>query len=32
MPSPKKRWDAKNESPKAYVSFMLQELNEYQSM
>ena len=32
MPSPKRRWDAENESPKTYVSFMPQELNRYQNV
>ena len=32
MPSSKKRWDVVNKSPKAYVSFMPQELNEYQNV
>ena len=32
MPNPKKGWDAENKSPKAHVSFMPQELNEYQSV
>ena len=32
MPSSKRRWDAENESPKAYVSFMPQELNRYQNV
>ena len=29
MPSPKRRWNAENESPTAHVSFMPQELNRY---
>ena len=32
MPSPKRRWDAENESPKANVSFTLQELNRYKNV
>ena len=32
MPNPKKGWDPENESPKAHVSFMPQELKEYQSV
>ena len=32
MPSSKERWDVVNKSPKAYVSFMSQELNEYQNV
>ena len=32
MPSPKRRWNAENESPKAHVSFMPQELNRYQNV
>ena len=32
MPSPKRRWNVENESPKAYVSFTPQELNKYQNV
>ena len=32
MASSKERWDVVNKSPKAYVSFMSQELNEYQNV
>ena len=32
MPSPKRRWNAENEGPKAHVSFMSQELNKYQNV
>ena len=32
IPSPKRRWNAENKSPKALVSFMPQELNRYQNV
>ena len=32
MPSLKRRWNAKNVSPKTHVSFTLQELNSYQNV
>ena len=32
MPSPKKRWKAENMSPKAYMSFMPQEINTHQNV
>ena len=32
MPSPKRRWNAENEGPKAHISFTPQKLNKYQNV
>ena len=32
MPSPNRRWNAKNEGPKAHISFTPQKLNKYQNV
>ena len=32
MPSPKRRWNVENVSPKTHVSFTPQELNSYQNV